>query len=160
MTGQPEEWERQKGESRQAFEAFAKYRDMGATRSARRVAEQLTKSETLIKRWSARWRWVARADAWDRELDRLWRAEMHEARMELSRRELKIAAGFLAKVVDRLRTIQPDQLSAAELIRWAQVATEIERRAVGEDEEEEVSGVKQAAGLVTQLVQAARERHG
>lgn len=45
-------WERQPGESAQAYEAFAIYRDMGSNRSLRVVAEQLSKSDTLIKRWS------------------------------------------------------------------------------------------------------------
>jgi len=42
-------WERQPGESAQAYEAFAIYRDMGSNRSLRVVAEQLSKSDTLIK---------------------------------------------------------------------------------------------------------------
>ena len=52
-------WERQPGESAQAYEAFAIYRDMGSNRSLRVVAEQLSKSDTLIKRWST---WMIRPD--------------------------------------------------------------------------------------------------
>ena len=41
-------WERQKGESAQAYEAFVLYRDLGAERSHVKVAQQLGKSLSLI----------------------------------------------------------------------------------------------------------------
>jgi hypothetical protein len=58
-------WNRQPGETSKAYEAFSLYRDLGSERSTRRVSEQLAKSETLIKRWSGKYDWVARAGAWD-----------------------------------------------------------------------------------------------
>lgn len=45
-------WERQKGESAQAYEAFVTYRDMGSERSLQAVSQRLSKSIPLIKRWS------------------------------------------------------------------------------------------------------------
>lgn len=60
-------WDRRDGESVKAYRAFIAYRDLGAERSLSKVAQQLSKSETIIKRWSSQFDWVARAQAWDDE---------------------------------------------------------------------------------------------
>jgi hypothetical protein len=76
VTKKTEPWDRQKGESRQAFEAFGVYRDLGLHRSLVRTAQELGKNKALISRWSAKWRWVARVDAWDHEVQRREDEEM------------------------------------------------------------------------------------
>ena len=44
-------WDRQPGETRQAFEAFRIYRDQLSERSTVKVAKELGKSTALIHRW-------------------------------------------------------------------------------------------------------------
>ena len=56
-------FEQQRQESCKAFTAFALYLNMGAERSTAAVATKLSKSEQLIRRWSARWRWTERVAA-------------------------------------------------------------------------------------------------
>ena len=63
-------WERQKGESEKAFEAFVTYRDMGEKRTLTAVAEKLQKSGTLIRRWKSTWDWAERVRAYDNELEK------------------------------------------------------------------------------------------
>lgn len=58
-------WDRQPGETSKAYEAFSIYRDMGAERTVRLVAEALNKSGTLIAGWSGKHNWVDRAAAYD-----------------------------------------------------------------------------------------------
>jgi hypothetical protein len=58
-------WERQHREGPVPFQAFVLYRDQVGRRSAHKVAVQLTKSDTLMRRWSAQWNWVERAAAYD-----------------------------------------------------------------------------------------------
>ena len=48
-------------------------RDMGAERSLAKVAQKLGKSKALMERWSVRWQWGQRAEAWDAEFDRMVR---------------------------------------------------------------------------------------
>lgn len=81
------EWEQLANESAEAYEAFALYRDMAyqtvnskgetvytdyvsAKRSVRTVCQLLDKSLTLISRWSAKYRWVERAQAYDKYIDK------------------------------------------------------------------------------------------
>lgn len=58
-------WEPQKGETRQAYEAFTCYRDLGSERSLEAVGRELEKSWKLCGRWSSRWKWIDRAAAYD-----------------------------------------------------------------------------------------------
>lgn len=64
-------WEPQEGESAPAYQAFAEYRDLGGERSLESVARILSKSSQLLKRWSARWKWVERSQAYDAHMDSL-----------------------------------------------------------------------------------------
>ncbi|PTM99243.1 hypothetical protein [Streptomyces sp. VMFN-G11Ma] len=130
--GTVESWERQSGESVQAFEAFAVYRDLGPARSVTKAARELGKSRSLLGRWSRQFAWVMRAAAYDREQDRLFLAEQAQARRDIARRHAKLAQAVQSKAVARLQTLDPRELSPSELLRYIQVAAEIERRAVGE----------------------------
>ncbi|MGW3031214.1 hypothetical protein ACWDCB_08250 [Streptomyces sp. NPDC001178] len=130
--GTVESWERQSGESVQAFEAFAAYRDLGPARSVTKVARELDKSRALMGRWSRQFAWVVRATAYDREQDRVFLAELAQARRDIARRHAKLAQAVQSKAVARLQVLDPRELSPSELLRYIQVAAEIERRAVGE----------------------------
>lgn len=76
-------WERQVGESEEAWEAFALYRDLGVDRSHDKVAKALQKSMALMGGWSRTNAWTARALAYDVYMDRQRQAikETHQARL-------------------------------------------------------------------------------
>src|SRR5579871_841200 len=59
-------WERWKGESLKAFSAFTLYLQLGSGRSVVAVAQECNESLSLLNRWSSRWRWSDRAQAYDR----------------------------------------------------------------------------------------------
>lgn len=157
MSDSRKPWEKQKGESHQAFEAFQLYRDLGVSRSQAKVAQQLGKSEALMQRWSGRWSWVARCDSWDREQDRQWRLEQAEARRDIARKHLRVGAAMMSKAVQRLQSVDPAQLTPNELERWLRTAAEMERVAAGEADDSDAAGIKAAAGLVTELVRGLRD---
>ncbi|MFF4051967.1 hypothetical protein ACFYZ5_35525 [Streptomyces chartreusis] len=108
------------------------YRDLGLTRSVTKVARELGKSRALVGRWSRQFAWVVRAAAYDREQDRLFLAEQAQARKDIARRHARLAQAVQSKAVARLQALDPRELSPSELLRYLQVASEIERRAVGE----------------------------
>jgi hypothetical protein len=58
-------WEQQPDESSKAHEAFRLYAEMGSDRSLEKVCQDHTKSIPMIKNWSVKYQWVARARAFD-----------------------------------------------------------------------------------------------
>lgn len=62
---QPYSWTRREDETTPAYEAFRAYLNLGGKRSLLNVAQELSKSEQMLKRWSAQYSWVERARAYD-----------------------------------------------------------------------------------------------
>ncbi len=134
-----EPWEKQKGESTQAFEAFGLYRDMGESRSLSKVGHQLNKSKALMGRWSTKWQWVNRALAWDAELDRVARQEQINQVKKMYRKHAKLAQGLLGvatheinALVKKVNAGHATEVSHKNLIRLIEVATKLERISLGE----------------------------
>lgn len=87
----PDLWERQKGESEQAYYAFALYRDQDTPRGYAAVVSELSKSRTLITRWASKWFWRERTRAWDRFLEEQVRREQIKATKDMARRQARDA---------------------------------------------------------------------
>jgi len=58
-------WDRQPGESENAFAAFDAYRLMGSDRSLTKLGGRLGKTRQMIEDWSWRHSWTMRTLAWD-----------------------------------------------------------------------------------------------
>ncbi|WP_406354190.1 hypothetical protein [Streptomyces sp. NBC_00658] len=140
MGERPEAWERQPGESAAAWEAYACYRDLGLSRSISKVADTLRKARTLVERWSVAHQWVIRVEAWDREQDRVWRAERQQAARDVARRHARLASAAQSKIIAQLQQLDPSRLSPADVIRWLEVTVRLERQAYGMDLAEATSG--------------------
>lgn len=150
-------WERRRGESAQAYQAARLYFEMGADRSLEAVARNLTKSRSLIAKWSSQWSWPERAEAYDRHMDRLafeaqTRALAEEVRVwearraEQREREWRMAELLLqrAELMSRhpvTETIEQDGRTVIMPVRWSQkdiaffvdVASKLARRAADMD---------------------------
>jgi hypothetical protein len=138
----PEPWDKLPGESAQSFEAFTVYRDLGAERSLKKVAQQLGKSGTLIDRWSARDAWVVRVDAWDVEMDRQHRAYLIAHRRETDRRQLRIAGAMQAKLVEALQAIDAKTMTPRDVSAWLDVTAKVQRAALLQGERIELTGAE------------------
>lgn len=95
-----ESWGPRPGESSRAYAAFCQYRDAGAGRSLRKVAQLLRKSSTLLSRWSRAQAWQERCVAFDAHRNALLRREIEAAWLRDSRR----LAGLKTTVLDRLES--------------------------------------------------------
>ena len=129
-------WERLPGESTPAFQAFAAYRDMGAERTSRAVAAQLGKSAALIHRWSSRWQWVDRAQAYDDQLDReaveASRRFVREQAAKMTERHLRGALTLQRKAIERINALAASDLTPAVAAAYYKLAVDVERLAVGQ----------------------------
>lgn len=134
MAKQPDPWERQEGESTKAYEAFCIYRDMGIQRSIRKVAEELSKSETLMARWSGNHDWVERAAQWDSEQDRVARQQQLDEIKKMRKRHAGIANQMLLKAAEALQNLDPEEIKAQDVSRMVDVASKLERISRGDSE--------------------------
>jgi hypothetical protein len=138
-----ESWEKLKGESYKAWEAFTVYRDMGPTRTLARAGQHLGKGRAIIEEWSAKHHWVDRASDYDEYLDRQQREVMEDARRKMLETHAEVASTMVAKASQRL-TGDPDnnvlalnvnRLSPQDVARWLELGSKTERLARGEPTE-------------------------
>ncbi|WP_195985365.1 hypothetical protein [Clostridium sp. D33t1_170424_F3] len=120
-------WERQPGESAKAYEAFASYRDFGAERSIQKVSQALSKSLTLIKRWSSEWNWVERSRAWDNELAQQAKAAAVKRVRDMTGRHINIAMQLQKKALEALAALDLEEMSPKDIKEFIKAATELER---------------------------------
>ena len=129
---EPEQWEKQPGESPKAFEAFATYRDMGVNRSIRKVAQELGKSATQIGEWSSKHDWVKRCEAWDAEQDRIARRELIAEQAATRKRQRNQARAMQEKGMALLESISFGDAKLSEIVSLLKAGMEQERIAIGD----------------------------
>lgn len=121
-------WERQKGESAQAFEAFFLYLEMGADRSIRAVSQELGKSKTLIDRWSRTHNWVERCRAWDNHIQHeAKKAAITEVR-NMTKRHVTMAQQIQNAAMLALKEMGNDMVNPKNFAAIVKLATELERQ--------------------------------
>lgn len=141
-------WERLQIETSRQFQAFCIYRDMGPSRSIQQVAQQRTGSGgfSKLKEWSITHQWVDRATEYDDHIDTIKRAGNEESILEMSSRHADYSMQIQEKALDALKLIKPEDLKPHHLIKWLEVAVNIERLSRGVSTEnikrEEVMEVK------------------
>ena len=126
-------FERQKGESEQAYEAFIHYRDLGTERSTAKVAQALGKSLALIQRWCSRWYWVERCREWDSAKDAEARRAALKKYKDMNARHIRIALQLQEKALRAMEELPDDALSAKDVMQFIDKAIAIEKMTRRED---------------------------
>jgi len=140
MSTQPDLWDRLPGEPVLAFNAFKFYRDTPAKdRSIRKciLAYHQKESSTTIAlwgRWSTRFNWVARVEAFEDDQDRIALMARADAIKAMQKRHVQTALSIQSKAIQRLQAVKPEELTHYELIRFFEVGIRLERLALGEPE--------------------------
>jgi len=135
-----EPWERQPGETSKAYAAFCIYRDLGLERTLNNVRKKFAEngkriSVKFLGRWSSKYNWVARCEAYDDYLERKKREEKEAAILKMAERHAKLAMAFQQKIAQRLQEVDPLELSPSDMVKWLDVATKLERLSRGEPTE-------------------------
>jgi hypothetical protein len=126
----PDLWERQRGETLKAFEAFVEYRDMD-NRSYREVGQKLGKSKTQIEKWARKYFWQERVLSYVDYLDEQKRITQLAEIEEMNKRQIRVAKNLQAKAAQKLTEMNLDELDASDLVRFFITASELEREARG-----------------------------
>ncbi len=135
----PKPWERQPNETSESFHAFAIYRDLGHKRSMPQVAKAMDKNPCYkggytrtLQHMSRKWNWVERTRAWDDYQDRMVREAAVKELEDMRRRHIQQAVALQTKALERLRSMDPHELTGTNVIQFIQEAVKIERMARGE----------------------------
>lgn len=132
-------WDRQKGESARAFEAFLVYLQMGPERSVRAVAQKLSKSYTLAGRWSSTYHWVERCRAWDNYLQReAKKAAVAEIR-KMNQRHISMAQQIQDAVLQALIDLGSDIVTPQNFAAVVKLSTDLERQSMEAEAKETIS---------------------
>ena len=152
-------WERQKGESDKAYEAFVTYRDMGTDRSIRAVAQKLGKSRTQIGKRSSGWEWTERVRAYDNELEKEARAQAVKDRKDMTSRHIKIAMQLQKKALEALTSLEVEAMTPKDIKEFIKMATDLER--LNRTLEEDSKGKGEATtSLADEIMAAYLKREG
>ena len=121
-------WERQPGESEEAYAAFTDYYK-NPKRSQKKTAKAVGKSDALIYRWSVRWHWTERAREYDNALVREeYTATLDEIR-KMNKAQAAIGLLLQKKGQEALEKLNLKKMSAKDLLQFLIQGTTIERRA-------------------------------
>lgn len=116
-------WERQDGESVEAYAAFVAYRDAEKRR--------IDKKQGTHGKWSVEWSWGYRCLEWDRHQARVADEELIRYRVQMNARQRAAAVTAQAKIITWLQSIDATKMKPNEAARWFEISCRIEREAAG-----------------------------
>ncbi|WP_019548615.1 hypothetical protein [Streptomyces sulphureus] len=148
-------WEQQPGETPKKYGQFITYRDLGRARTLPRAAELLQRHPVTVRKASAEFRWLERAEAYDRHLDKLYEATWLEERRKAAEADARILGAAIGKVAQRLPSLNAQEMSAGDVIRLMDVAMRHRRALFGDPTETIVVTSEAASPLAGKLEEFA-----
>ncbi len=140
-------WERLPGETIAQYDKFCAYRDMKipgdmtSRRSIRTLSSMINSPKRYLDKLSSSLQWVARAEAYDMEMERKARAQNEASILKMRRDHAELASQMVKKAAKRLLLIPEEELSAADIVRMFDIGVKIERLSRGQaTENRQLSG--------------------
>lgn len=103
-------WDRQAGESKNAYEAFAEYL-RSSDRMLQTVANVLQKNPATVRRWATKFSWRERAAAWDSSILEADRVEQIRRRKKAITRQEELGNLLIDKAIEVLNTANTKKAS-------------------------------------------------
>lgn len=126
-----EPWDRQPHETWKAYEAFLCYRDLGELRSIHKAAIKLGKSGRLLAKWSSRWQWVNRINAWNEHQAHVKHVE-HKELVEAAHEKQRIIGQIaIEKIHERLEILDASEITPQYIAPIAKMAQELQAAGLG-----------------------------
>ncbi len=144
-------WDQIQDETVHSYTAFMVYRDLGQARSLRKAAEIFYEMNEpcppdspklrQMKEWSTSRNWQMRVNAWDLTIEREESSERLQQAKDMKRRHAAVASVALSKAAERLRGLNPDNMTPSDAVRMMDMAVKVERLSRGEpDQVRELTG--------------------
>lgn len=148
-------WEQQPGETPKRHGQFVTYRDLGRSRTLPRTAELLQRHPVTVRKASAEFRWLERAEAYDRHLDKLYEATWLEERRKAAEADAKILGAAIGKIAQRLPQLNAQEMTVGDVIRLMDVAMRHRRALFGDPTDTVVVTSQPVSPLAGQLEEFA-----
>lgn len=129
-------WEKQEYETAKQYEYFCYYRDMGPTRSIRKMQAELNKPYSftrMCEKFSSQNKWQERCVAYQLYLDELKREQNEREILEMNQRHIQQSLMLQKMVIEKMKDAQPEELKIPDCARVLYTAVGIERTARGCD---------------------------
>jgi hypothetical protein len=105
--------------------------DPTGRRSIRALSDTIGSPKRYLDKLSSTLKWVARAEAYDIEMERRARKQNEAAILKMRRDHAELASQMIKKAAKRLLLIPEEELSAADIVRMVDVGVKIERLSRG-----------------------------
>ena len=136
-------WDKREDESSKAYAWFCRYRDMGPDRSHEKLNQKYTEGRSrkaLTLRWSSKYNWVERAEAYDVYLEGRKRESNEERTIKAAEEHIKLSDSVMEVLLYKLPLISSGELKPNEWKSIAEFAVKTKRDALGIADKHEVTG--------------------
>jgi len=153
-------WDRRSDETAQAYDAFRRFRELGAARSLGAVATSTGRAMSTVNRWSETHKWFERAVAWDDEIHMLDDRRRLDALRKMHETHQQVGRAMQAKAMAALNALDPNQIPAYAAAKLMELGARLERETLTVSVEE-LQGISRSdPTAVDPWEQIARELTG
>jgi hypothetical protein len=159
-TDERQAWDRRHDETARAYDAFRRFRELGAARNLGAIAKSAGVALRTVQRWSEDHLWFERAVAWDDEVHMLDDRRRLDALRTMHDTHQKAGRALQHKALAALAALDPDQIPAYAAARLMELGARLERETLTVSVEELQGAAKSGDAVSDPWEAIARELTG